>query len=194
VGDCWDKFLVRNGFSMTVTVVNPSLDEPLIKNQSDFSIYTPNSTNINPLEAGMMSKSSPTRFSEQGSAKWNVINPCVPEIEASPIVSINLDVERPCEEVTKECTDIGFKNKRAGCQISRKLRNRSTTHLSLISPIKIDEYSNPEIEEFLVLEDPYLQGYRQKDITSAKPYDFVTNLPPCLKGKEGFPGIRLDQK
>jgi hypothetical protein len=84
--------------------------------------------------------------------------------------------------------------KRAGHQILRKLRNRSNTRLRSIGPIKIDECSNPEIEEFRILEDPDLQGYRKKVITPTEPYDFVTNLPPCLKGKECFSGIRPDQK
>jgi hypothetical protein len=179
---------------MTVPLVNPSLDEPLIKNQSDFSIDTPDSTNRNPLNIRILSKSSPTRFSEQWNDKLKVINPCVPKIEAILIVSINPDVEIPHKEVTKECTDIGFKNKRAGRQILRNLRNRSTTRLSSIGLIEIDEYSDPKIEDFLILEDPYLQGYSKKVIDSTKPYDFVTNLPPCLKGKEGFPGIRPNQK
>jgi hypothetical protein len=39
-----------------------------------------------------------------------------------------------------------------------------------------------------------LQGYRKKVIAPTEPYDFVTNFPPCLKGKEGFYGIRPDQK
>jgi hypothetical protein len=142
----------------------------------------------------MPSKSSPTGFSEQGNVKLKVINPFVPEIEVSPIVIINPDVEKPREGITKKCTDLGFKNKRAGRQISRKLRNRSNTHLSLIGLIEIDECSDPEIEEFLILEDPDLQGYRKKVIAPTEPYDFVTNFPPCLKGKEGFSGIRPDQE
>jgi hypothetical protein len=109
VGDFWDKFLVRNGFSMTVPVVNPILDEHLIKNQSNFSIDTPDSTNRNPLDVGIMSKSSPTGFSEQGNAKLKVINPCVLEIEAISIVSIKPNVEKPREGITKECTDIRYK-------------------------------------------------------------------------------------
>jgi hypothetical protein len=132
VGDCSDNCLVRNGFSMTIPIVNPSLDEPLIKNQSDFSIDTSDSTKRNPLDVGILSKSSPTRFFEQGNAKLKVINPCVPKIEASPIVSIKPNVEIPCEEKTNECTEIGFKNKREGHQISRKIRNQSKTPLRSI--------------------------------------------------------------
>jgi hypothetical protein len=123
VGDCWDNFLVRNGFYMTIHVVNRCLDEQLIKNQSYFSIDTPEYTNINPLDVKILSYSSPTGFSKKGNANLKLIDSCVPEIEASSIVIINLDVERPQEYKTKECTDIGFKRKRAGRQILRKLRN-----------------------------------------------------------------------
>jgi hypothetical protein len=31
MGNCWDKFLVRNGFSTIVPIVNPNLGESLIK-------------------------------------------------------------------------------------------------------------------------------------------------------------------
>jgi hypothetical protein len=55
VGDCWDNCLVRNGFSMTVLVVNPNLDEPLIKNQFCISRNGPDSLNINPLDVEMPS-------------------------------------------------------------------------------------------------------------------------------------------
>ena len=43
------------------------------------------------------------------------------------------------------------------------------------------------------MEGPYCQGYRNKVIVPTEPYEFVTNFPPCLKGKEGFSGIRNDQ-
>jgi hypothetical protein len=101
----------------------------------------------------MTSKYSPTRFSEQGNVKLKVINPFFLEIEVSPIFIINPDVEKPREGITKECTDLGFKNKKVGHQILRKLRKRSDTRLSSISLIDINECSDPKIKEFLVLED-----------------------------------------
>jgi hypothetical protein len=123
VGDCWESFLIRNDFSHTLPTVNPSLDEPLIKNQSSFSIDTLDPTNKNPLDVGMSSKSSPTRFFEQGNVELKVIDPFIPEIEVSRNVIINPDVEKPREGIKNKCTDLGFKNKRAGLQILRKLRN-----------------------------------------------------------------------
>jgi hypothetical protein len=194
VGDCWDNFLIRNGFSKTVPTVNPNLDEPLIENQLGISINGPDSLNRNPLDATMPSKPSSAEFPEQETVELGVIDPLMPKIDASPNVIVKPDVEKPCKANKKKCTDLGFKNKKAGHLISRKLRNRNDTHLSSIGPIEVDEVSDPEIEDFLVLEDPDCQGYRKKVIVPTEPYDFVTNFPPCLKGKEGFSGIRHDQK
>jgi hypothetical protein len=60
--------------------------------------------------------------------------------------------------------------------------------LSSIDPIEVNEVSDPEIEDFLAEEDPDCQ---RSD--PAQLYDFVNNLPPCLKGKDGFTGIRIGQ-
>jgi hypothetical protein len=60
--------------------------------------------------------------------------------------------------------------------------------LSSIDPIEVNEVSDPEIEDFLALEDLDCQKF-----DPAQPYDFVNNLPPCLEGKDGFTGIRLGQ-
>jgi hypothetical protein len=49
---------------------------------------------------------------------------------------------------------LGFKNKKVGCLIYRKLRNRKDTHLSSIDLIDIDEVSDHEIEDFLAWDDP----------------------------------------
>jgi hypothetical protein len=164
----------------------------------------------------MSSKSLPTRFPEKETIELKVIDPLVPEIDASLNVIINSDIKKPCKGTKQQCPDLGFNNKKAGHLISRKLRNRNDTHLSSIglashlisrklrnqndthlssiSPIEIDEGSDPEIEDFLVREDPELQGSKREVIGPTEPYDFVTNFPPCLKGKEGFSGIMHDQK
>jgi hypothetical protein len=68
------------------------------------------------------------------------------------------------------------------------LRNRSKPHLSSIDPIEINEVSDPKIEIFLAEEDPD----RHKS-EPTQPYDFVSNLPPCLKGSKGFTGIKFGQ-
>jgi hypothetical protein len=36
VGNCWDRFLTRNGFSMTIPIENHNSGEPLMKKQLIF--------------------------------------------------------------------------------------------------------------------------------------------------------------
>jgi len=77
--------------------------------------------------------------------------------------------------------------------VSRKLRNRKGNHLTSIDLIEIDDRcSDREIEDLLAREDPENQCSRREVITHVKQYDFVTNFPLCLKGTEGFSGIRHD--
>jgi hypothetical protein len=194
IGDCWENFLMRNGFSQTDPTTNPNLDKPLIEDQFGISINGPEFTSRNPLDEGTSSKSSLAGFPKKETVELKVIDPLVPEIDASLNVIIKSGVEKPCKGPKQQCTDLGFKNKKAGHLISRKLRNQNDTHMSSIGLIEIDEGSDPEIKYFLVLEDPKFQGSRKKVIIPTEPYDFVTNFPPCLKGKEGFSSIMHDQK
>jgi hypothetical protein len=55
--------------------------------------------------------------------------------------------------------------------------------------IEIHESSDSEIDRFLTEEDPLLfQPHLDQ------PYNFMENLPPCLKHSEGFLGIKLGNK
>jgi hypothetical protein len=58
--------------------------------------------------------------------------------------------------------------------------------LSSTDLIKINEVSDLEIENFLAEEDPDCHK-----LDPNQPYDFVNNLPQCLKDKGEFIGIRL---
>jgi hypothetical protein len=102
----------------------------------------------------MLSKSSHARFPEQETVELKVIDPFLHEIDAILNVIIKSDVEKPRKGPKQHCIDLGFKNKKACHLISRKLRNQNDTHLSSISPIEIDEGLDPEINKFLVREDP----------------------------------------
>jgi hypothetical protein len=55
--------------------------------------------------------------------------------------------------------------------------------------IEIHESLDSEIDRFIVEEDPLSF---QTDLDQS--YNFVDNLPPCLKHNEGFPGIKLGNK
>jgi hypothetical protein len=50
----------------------------------------------------------------------------------------------------------------------------------------LSENSDSDIEHLLVEEYPYSHG-----LCSTKPYDFVYNLPPCLKNDPTYPRIKL---
>jgi hypothetical protein len=50
----------------------------------------------------------------------------------------------------------------------------------------LTEDSDFDIERFLAEEYPY-----SHDLFSMEPYDYVSNLPPCLKNDPKFPGIKL---
>jgi hypothetical protein len=96
---------------------------------------------------------------------------------------------RPSRKLSKNDSDIGFKNKGVGRLISRILRNKSKSHMISIKAIEVHESSDSEIEKFLAKEDP---SYLKPDLN--KTYDFVDNLPPCLRNSEGFPGIKLGKE
>jgi len=66
--------------------------------------------------------------------------------------------------------------------------------MSSFDPIEINDGKDPEIEDFLVQEDPELQGFKREVTSPTEPYEFMTNFPPCLQGKEGFSSIKHDLK
>jgi hypothetical protein len=53
-------------------------------------------------------------------------------------------------------------------------------------PIVLSEDSDSDVERFLASEYPYSQG-----LCPEPPYDFVSNLPPCLRNDPSYPGIKL---
>jgi hypothetical protein len=57
------------------------------------------------------------------------------------------------------------------------------------NPIILSEDSDSEVEHFLASEYPYSQG-----LCHEPPYDFVSNLPPCLKDDPNYPGIELPRE
>jgi hypothetical protein len=91
------------------------------------------------------------------------------------------NLKKPTSEISKGHADLNFKNKRPRRLISRKLRNKSNSHASSIKMIEIHESSNSKIDRFLTEDDPlsfqpHLHG----------PYNFLDNLPPCLKHNVDF--------
>jgi hypothetical protein len=61
--------------------------------------------------------------------------------------------------------------------------------------IKVNNHcSDEEINDFLAWEDPDNQCLKNETVGQAEQYDFVSRLPPFLKGQEGFAGISHDLK
>jgi hypothetical protein len=69
--------------------------------------------------------------------------------------------------------------------ISRLARNKPKPSIDQ-KPIILSEDSESDIKRFLASEYPYSQG-----LCSKPPYDFVSNLPPCLRNNPSYPGIKL---
>jgi hypothetical protein len=78
--------------------------------------------------------------------------------------------------------DKGKKNARL---ISRLARNKPKPSAEQ-KPIVLSEDSDSDVERFLASEYPYSKG-----LCSEPPYDFVSNLPPCLRNNPSYPGIKL---
>jgi hypothetical protein len=102
----------------------------------------------------------------------------------NPIAKTN---NKHSRKQSKKNQEIGFCNKRHGRLISRSLRNKSKAHVNSIKSIEIHESYDSKIEIFLAEED---QNCSEPD----QPFDYVNNLPPCLKGGKGFTGIKLSQR
>jgi hypothetical protein len=168
--DNWDSFLMRNGFS------NPNVDE-IDKLVVEETLTYPTMP-LSPIQACV-------------SASYNkpLIDPKVIEQTREQVIHPNdcvKNLKKSTGKASKSNVDINFKNKRAGRIISRRLRNKSNSHVSLISMIEVHESSDSEIDRFLAEEDPH-----SFEPHLDRPYNFVDNLPPCLKNNPEFPGVKL---
>jgi hypothetical protein len=86
---------------------------------------------------------------------------------------------------TKANPTVDARGKKNARLISRMARNKPKPSVEQ-KPIVLSEDSDSDIECFLASEYPYSQG-----LCSELPYDFVTNLSPCLKNNPSYPGIKL---
>jgi hypothetical protein len=82
-------------------------------------------------------------------------------------------------------TSVNSKGDKNARWISRCARNKPKKNVDQ-KPIVLSEDSDSEIERFLAEEYPYSHS-----LCSMEPYDYVSNLPPCLKNDPKFLGIRL---
>jgi hypothetical protein len=101
IGDNWEVFLIRNSFVQAdpttnpILIVNPNLDKPMVKDQFNNSTSGPEFIDINPIDEGAPSKSSPARFPKQETVKLKVIDPLLPMIDVILNVMIKSNVKKP---------------------------------------------------------------------------------------------------
>jgi hypothetical protein len=91
----------------------------------------------------------------------------------------------PVGKKAKENPTAYAKGKKNARMISRMARNKPKPSVEK-KPIILSEDSDSDIERFLASEYPYSQG-----LCLEPPYDFVSNLPPCLRNDPSYPGIKL---
>jgi hypothetical protein len=94
-------------------------------------------------------------------------------------------IKRPVRKNPKENPTANAKGKKNARLISRMVRNKPKPSAES-KPIVLSKDFDSDVEHFLASEYPYSQGLCPKP-----PYDFMSNLPPCLRNDPIYPGIKL---
>jgi hypothetical protein len=112
-----------------------------------------------------------------------------PDIDLPDIITDKVEaVKKPVSKKVKGNLTVNRKCKKNARLISRHARNKPKPNADQ-NPIVLSEDSDSDIERFLASEYPYSHG-----LCSEPPYDFVSNLPPCLKNNPSYPGIKLQSE
>jgi hypothetical protein len=164
-GDCWKEFLLRNGFATPECV------------QVDKTVVT--ETLVGPVVP------PPTLLPVVEPSTCPNID--LPDTMPDPCLKVSVKpVNSPVRKKGKGNIDVNNKGKKVARWVSRCARNKPKQNTDQ-KPIVLSKYSDYEIERFLTEEYPYSHG-----LCSVEPYDYVSNLPPCLKDDPNFPGIKLN--
>jgi hypothetical protein len=150
-GDDWDTFLTRNGFVTLNPVEMPVVDKPMLEKPPVPSSDRPVFLCKEPCDKAALDE---PMFKQQD-ADPRVIKSPEREQYVFPN-TIAKTVNRHSRKLSKNNSDIGFNNKRAGRLISRSLRNKTKSHVSSIKVIEVHESSDSEIEKFLAEGRPKL--------------------------------------
>jgi hypothetical protein len=108
-----------------------------------------------------------------------------PPIGSPHTVSKSVETIKPMGKKPKANLTANAKGKKNAHLISRMERNKPKPPVEP-NPIVLSEDSNSKVERFLASEYPYSQG-----LCAEPSYDFVSNLPPCLKYDPNYPGIKF---
>jgi hypothetical protein len=116
----------------------------------------------------------------------NCLDIDLPDTMVDPCAKDNTKtIKRPVRKKGKGDISINSKGKKNARWISRCARNKPKQSTDQ-KPIVLSEDSDSDIKRFLAKEYPYSHG-----LCSMEPYDYVSNLPPCLKNDPNYPGINL---
>jgi hypothetical protein len=109
-----------------------------------------------------------------------------PDIDLPDVITEKDEaIKNPVSKKIKGNPTVDGKGKKNARLISRLARNNPKPSAEQ-KPIVLSEDLDSDIERFLASEYPYSQG-----LCSKPPYDFVSNLPPCLRNNPSYPGIKL---
>jgi hypothetical protein len=166
-GDSWQAFLTRNGFATpdSVQVDKVVVTETLVGLAMPLHILLPP---VKPSDCPDIDLSNA------------ITNPCTKDKTEA--------VKKPVKKKGKGVTTVDRKGKKNARLISRFSRNKPKPKVDQ-KPIVLREDSDSDIECFLAEEYPYSHG-----LCSKKPYDYVSNLPPCVKNDPNCPGIKLHKE
>jgi hypothetical protein len=163
-GDCWQAFLSRNGFATPECV---QVDKVVVT-ETLVGPVVPPPTLLPPIKPS------------------NCPNLDLPNTMADPCAKDNTQtIKKPVRKKGKGDTGVNSRGKKNARWISRCARNKPKKSVDQ-KPIVLSEDSDSEIEHFLTEEYPYSHG-----LCSIEPYDYVSNLPPCLKNNPNFSGIKI---
>jgi hypothetical protein len=166
-GDSWQAFLTRNGFSTPeyVQVDKVVVSETLAGPAVPLHILLPP---IKPSDCPDIDLPD------------TIANPCTKDKTEA--------VKKLVRKKGRSDTTVNSKGKKNTRWISRCARNKPKQNVDQ-KPIALSEDSDSDIERFLAEEYPYFHG-----LCSKEQYDYVSNLPPCLKMDPNYPGIKLHKE
>jgi hypothetical protein len=109
-----------------------------------------------------------------------------PDVDLPDAVTEKVEtIKRPVSKKSKANPTAYAKGKKNARMISRMARNKPKPSVEQ-TPIVFSEDSDSDIEHFLASEYPYSQV-----LCPTPPYDFVLNIPPCLRKNPNYQGIKL---
>jgi hypothetical protein len=154
IGDCWQALPSRNGFSTPECV---QVDKVVVKETLVVPTVPP-PTLLPPVK--------PSNCPDMDLPD-TMVDPCAKENTKA--------IKRPMRKKGKGDTVVNSKGNKNARWISKCARNKPKQSIDQ-KPIILSEDSDSEIERFLAEEYPYSHG-----LYSMEPYDYVSNLPLCLK-------------